>query len=107
MTRPPAAKPVLRGAASSGGQRIETRFDPLDADIVDIYVDDRPEGQARVVDPVINAGLPRCKSQAPEPPQSSGINYIELIARQGAGGNSKDDDQKLHQDENKDRNQEV
>jgi putative transposase len=89
------------------GQRIETRFDPLDADIVDIYVDDRPEGQARVVDPVINAGLPRCKSQPPEPPQSSGINYVELIARLGDGGNSKDNDQKLHQDENKDRNEEV
>ncbi len=65
------------------GQRIETRFDPLDAGIVDIYVDDRPEGQARLVDPVINAGLPRSKPQPQEPPQSTGINYVELIANKG------------------------
>ena len=63
------------------GQRIEARFDPLDAAVVDIYVDDQPEGQARLVDPVINAGLPRPKSQASEPPQSTGINYVELIAK--------------------------
>jgi transposase InsO family protein len=62
------------------GQRIEARFDPLDAGIIDIYVDDRPEGQARLVDPVVNAGLPRPKSQAAEPQQSTGINYVELIA---------------------------
>ena len=88
------------------GQRIETRFDPLDADIVDIYVDDRPEGQARVVDPVINAGLPRCKPN----PRTATIQRHQLYRVDrptGAGGNSKDDDQKLHQDENKDRNQEV
>jgi putative transposase len=92
--------------AHLAGQRIEARFDPLDADVVDIYVDDRPEGQARVVDPVVNAGLPRPKSQPPVPPQSSGINYVELIARQEDGRNSRDDDQKPHQDEDKDRNQE-
>jgi putative transposase len=62
------------------GQRIEARFDPLDAAVVDIYLDDHPEGQARLVDPVINASLPRPKSQASEPPQSTGINYVELIA---------------------------
>jgi hypothetical protein len=60
--------------AHLAGQRIEARFDPLDAGIVDIYVDDRPEGQARLVDPVVNAGLPRSKSQLPEAPQSTGIN---------------------------------
>jgi putative transposase len=62
------------------GQRIESRFDPLDAGIIDIYVDDHPEGQARLVDPVVNAGLPRPKSQTTEPQPSTGINYVELIA---------------------------
>lgn len=66
--------------AHLAGQRIEVRFDPLDAAIVDIYVDDNPEGQARLVDPVINAGLPRPKSSPTEPPQSTGINYVELLA---------------------------
>jgi putative transposase len=66
--------------AHLAGQRIEARFDPLDAAVIDIYVDDNPEGQARLVDPVINAVLPRPKSQSHEPPQSTGINYVELIA---------------------------
>lgn len=66
--------------AHLAGQRIEARFDPLDAAVIDIYVDDNPEGQARLVDPVINAVLPRPKSQFHEPPQSTGINYVELIA---------------------------
>lgn len=62
------------------GQRIEARFDPLDATVIDIYVDDNPEGQARLVDPVINATLPRPKSQVCEPQPSTEINYVELIA---------------------------
>jgi putative transposase len=66
--------------AHLAGQRIEARFDPLDAAVIDIYVDDNPEGQARLVDSVVNAVLPRPKPQASEPPQSTGINYVELIA---------------------------
>lgn len=43
-----------------------------------------------------------------EPPPSTGINYVELIARQGHGGNSKGggDDRKPHQDDNKDHDRE-
>jgi putative transposase len=63
------------------GQRIEARFDPLDAGVVDIYVDDHAEGQARHVDPVVNAGLPRPKAEPMEPQSPTGINYVELIAK--------------------------
>ncbi len=63
------------------GQRIEARFDPLDAGVVDIYVDDHAEGQARPVDPVVNAGLPRPKAESMEPQPPTGINYVELIAK--------------------------
>ena len=69
--------------AHLAGERIEARFDPLDPAIVDIYVDDRSEGQARLVDPVINAGLPRPKPEPTEPRPSTGINYVELIAKKG------------------------
>lgn len=69
--------------AHLAGERIEARFDPLDPAIVDIYVEDRSEGQARLVDPVINAGLPRLKSHPTEPQPSTGINYVELIAKKG------------------------
>jgi len=92
--------------AHLAGQRIEARFDPLDAGFVEIFVDDRPEGQARLVDPVVNAGLPRAKSQPSETPQATGINYVELIAHQRDCGTRKDDDPKPHPDRNKDPNEE-
>ncbi len=83
------------------GQRIEVRFDPLDACTADIYVDGRLEGQARLVDPVVNAGLPREKPHRPEQPQSTGINYVELITSKTEGDPIKDNEQKQH-DENDD-----
>jgi transposase InsO family protein len=92
--------------AHLAGQRIEVRFDPFDAGVVDIYVDDHSEGQARLVDPVVNANLPRSKTQPSEPPQSTGINYVELIASQGDRGNLKDDDQKPPWDEDNDSEKE-
>jgi len=47
------------------GQRVEVRFDPLDASEVDVYLDGQLEGQARPVDPVINATLPRKRPRRP------------------------------------------
>jgi len=92
--------------AHLAGRRIEARFDPLDPDVVDIYVDDRAEGQARLVDPVLNAGLPRSRSHPAEPPPSTGINYVELIARRTDGGAGKGDGRTPQQDDHKDRDKE-
>lgn len=88
--------------AHLAGRRIEARFDPLDPDVVDIYVDDHAEGQARLVDPVVNAGLPRSRSHPAEPPPSTGINYVELIARRADGGAGRTP----QQDDAKDRDKE-
>jgi putative transposase len=63
----------------SGGT-IEVRFDPLDADEVDLFLDGEPQGQARPVDPVINASIGR--PRPPEdsgPPAPTGIHFIELL----------------------------
>ncbi len=61
------------------GRQIEIRYDPLDPREVDIYLDDRLEGQARPVDPVVNASLRREKPPHPPQPESSGINYLEML----------------------------
>jgi putative transposase len=70
------------------GETIEVRFDPLDAADVEIYFQGKPQGTARLVDPVINAQLPSPKRPAPAEPEPTGINFIELLQRK------KDEDEK-------------
>ena len=41
------------------GKRVEARFDPLDIDQVEIYCEGKPEGMARLVDPVVNGRIGR------------------------------------------------
>jgi transposase len=63
------------------GQTIEVRFDPLDAAEVEIYFQGKPQGAARLVDPVINGQLPSPKRPAPAKPAPTGINFVELLQR--------------------------
>jgi putative transposase len=60
------------------GETIEARFDPLDATLVEIYFQGKPEGTARLVDPVVNAQLPSAKSSKAEP-EATGINFVDLL----------------------------
>jgi putative transposase len=62
------------------GKRIEVRFDPLDPSTLDVYFNGQPEGQARLVDPSLNAQIPRHKTPEPSTPPSTGINYVELLS---------------------------
>lgn len=62
-------------------QTIEVRFDPLDAAEVEIYFEGKPQGTARLVDPVINAQLPSPKRPDKAEPESTGINFVELLQR--------------------------
>ncbi len=63
------------------GETIEVRFDPLDAAEVEIYFQGKPQGTARLVDPVINAQLPSPKRPAKAEPEPTGINFVELLQR--------------------------
>jgi transposase InsO family protein len=63
------------------GQRIEARFDPLDPAVVEIYCQGRPEGKARLVDPVVNAQLPSAKKSKVAEPEPTGINFVELLKK--------------------------
>ena len=67
------------------GQTIEVRFDPLDAAEVEIYFEGKPQGTARLVDPVINAQLPPAKHSAPAEPEPTGIHFVELLRRKKDG----------------------
>jgi transposase InsO family protein len=63
------------------GETIEVRFDPLDAAEVEIYFQGKPQGTARLVDPVINAQLPSAKRPAKAESEPTGINFVELLQR--------------------------
>jgi transposase InsO family protein len=62
------------------GETIEARFDPLDPAVVEIYFQGKPEGTARLVDPVVNAQLPSAKSSKAEP-EPTGINFVDLLIK--------------------------
>ena len=61
------------------GQRVEVRFDPLDAVQVEIWFQGKLETTARPVDPVVNGQLPSVKRTASAEPQPTGINFVELL----------------------------
>ena len=61
------------------GQTVEVRFDPIDPSQVEIYFQGQSQGQARIVDPVVNAQLPSTKPPQSPKPESTGINYVELL----------------------------
>jgi putative transposase len=61
------------------GETIEIRFDPLDTTTVEIYFQGNPQGVARVVDPVFNGQVLSSKPAAPDSPEPTGINFIELL----------------------------
>ena len=67
------------------GQKIEVRFDPFDLSQVEIYFQGQQQGLARPVDPVLNAQLPSSKSAPAAAPESTGINFVELLQKNKEG----------------------
>ena len=63
------------------GETVEVRFDPLDAAEVELHFQGKPQGTARLVDPVINARLPAVKRPTAAQPEPTGINFVELLQR--------------------------
>jgi putative transposase len=61
------------------GVTIEARFDPLDPAVVEIYSLGKPEGSARLVDPVVNGQLPSAKPAKTAAPEPTGINFVDLL----------------------------
>jgi putative transposase len=63
------------------GETIQVRFDPLDAVSVEIYFQGKPQGMARLVDPVINGQLPSDKPSKAAAPEPTGINFVDLLIK--------------------------
>lgn len=66
-------------ASDLSGETVEARFDPLDLDIVEIYFQGKPHGEARLVDPVVNARIPWLKPPKAAEPEPTGIHFVELL----------------------------
>ena len=67
------------------GHTVEVRFDPLDTAQVEIWFQGRLEATARPVDPVVNGQLPSVKPAAAPAPESTGINFVELLKQKSDG----------------------
>src|SRR5579864_3892 len=63
------------------GETIEARFDPLDPAVVEIYFQGKPEGTARLVDPVVNGQLPSAKPSQAAESQPTGNNFVDLLIK--------------------------
>ncbi len=61
------------------GYKVEVRFDPLDSAEADVYFDGKLHGAARLVDPVANGLWIPAKTEPAPAPESTGINYVELL----------------------------
>src|SRR5713226_1102126 len=61
------------------GYKVEVRFDPLDSAEADVYFDGKLHGAARLVDPVANGLWIPTKTEPAPAPESTGINYVELL----------------------------
>ena len=68
-------------APQLAGETVEVRFDPLDATSVEIYFQGKPQGTARLVDPVVNGQLPSDKPSKAAEPEPTGINFVDLLIK--------------------------
>ena len=61
------------------GRTDEVRFDPQEGGAVEVWFEGKLQAAARPLDPVVNGRLPSAKPAAAAPPESTGINFVELV----------------------------
>ena len=61
------------------GHTVEVRFDPVDASEVEVWFQGQLQAAARRLDPVVNGRLPSAKPVPAPTPESTGINFVELV----------------------------
>jgi transposase InsO family protein len=61
------------------GHTVEVRFDPVDTAEVEVWFQGKLQAAARLLDPIVNGQLPAAKPDAPPTPESTGINFVELV----------------------------
>ncbi len=61
------------------GRTVEVRFDPAENGAVEVWWEGKLQASARPLDAVVNGRLPYTKPAAPPTPESTGINFVELV----------------------------
>ena len=79
-------KRFYEAPAHLAGQKVEVRFDPLDPSQPDVFFAGFFQGAARLADPVANGLWISAKSEPAPAPQSTGINYVELLYQKREDG---------------------
>ncbi len=79
-------KRFYEAPAHLAGQKVEVRFDPLDASQADVFSGGVFQGAARLADPVANGLWIASKSEPAPAPQPTGINYVELLHQKREDG---------------------
>jgi transposase InsO family protein len=72
-------KRFYEAPAHLAGQKVEVRFDPLDASQTDVFSGGVFQGAARLADPVANGLWIAAKSEPAPAAEPTGINYVELL----------------------------
>lgn len=80
---------LYEAPAHLAGHTVEVRFDPVDGGAVEVWFEGKLQAAARPVDAVVNGQLPSVKPSAPPTPESTGINFVELVHE-----NKQEDDEK-------------
>jgi transposase InsO family protein len=65
--------------ARLAGHTVEVRFDPADADAVEVRFEGKLQAVARPLDAVVNGQLPSPKPAPAPAPQPTGIDFVELV----------------------------
>jgi putative transposase len=79
-------KRFYEAPAHLAAQKVEVRFDPLDPSQADVFFAGVFQGAARLADPVANGLWISPKSEPAPAPQSTGINYVELLYQKRGDG---------------------
>lgn len=79
-------KRFYEAPAHLAGQKVEVRFDPLDASQADVFSEGVFQGAARLADPVANGLWISHKPQPAPAAEPTGINYVELLHRKREDG---------------------
>lgn len=70
---------LYEAPAHLAGHTVEVRFDPVEGGEVEVWFQGQLQAVARRLDPVVNGQLPSIPPPAPPTPESTGLNFVELV----------------------------
>ena len=70
---------LYEAPAHLAGRTVEVRFDPVEGGVVEVWFEGQVQAAARPVDAVVNGRLPSAQPVPAPAPESTGINFVELL----------------------------